>query len=214
MKNCIIIMAKDPFKSKVKTRLAKSIGEAAARGVYARLLYDTLNKILSPLSNGFRIILSLSTKSSEKYFTEAYSEFYIEIQCPGDIGVRMQHAFRSAFDKGAEKAVLIGTDVPGIDWSIINQAFEKVIDRSIVIGPTGDGGYYLVGMTSPGVNIFNNVSWSSPEVLRQTIKNIEAQGYKSVLLSELMDIDSEQELRQWQTRLTQQENKKTKSENH
>jgi len=211
MKNCIIIMAKDPFKSKVKTRLAKSIGEAGARGVYARLLYDTLNKILSPLSNDFRIILSLSTKSSEKYFTEAYPEFFIEIQCPGDIGVRMQQAFKSAFDKGAEKAVLIGTDVPRIDWSTINQAFEKVNDRSIVIGPTTDGGYYLVGMTSPGVNIFNNVSWSSLEVMRQTIKNIEAQGYKSVLLPKLMDIDNDQDLRQWQSCLQGKRKFKKKS---
>ena len=202
MKDHIIIMAKDPFQSKVKTRLAKSIGEEAARGIYSRLLYGTLNKVLAPISNDFRIILNLSTKMSEKYFKEAYPEFGIEIQCPGDIGIRMHHSFLNAFEKGAEKVVLIGTDIPGIDWQIINQAFENINNRSIVIGPTGDGGYYLLGMAHPGANIFNNVSWSSPEVLRQTITNIEEQGYDTVLLPELEDIDNEMELRHWQSRLT------------
>lgn len=211
MKNHIIIMAKDHFNSKVKTRLAKSIGEEAARGIYTRLLYDSLHKFVDPVSNDFKIILSLSTKTGEKYFKEAYPEFFIDIQCPGNIGVRMHHALLSAFDKGAEKAVLIGTDVPGINWSILNQAFENVNDQSVVIGPTRDGGYYLVGMANPGVNIFKNVTWSSPEVLCQTIRNIEKQNFSAVLLPELMDIDNEQELRQWQSSLRVKSKGKKKS---
>ncbi len=201
MKNHIIIMAKDPFQSNVKTRLASTIGEEAARGIYARLLYDTLNKVLEHRSRDYRIILSLSMKKGEKYFKEAYPELFIETQCPGNIGIRMQHAFDGAFDTGAEKAVLIGTDVPGIEKSILKQAFTKVNDKSIVIGPTGDGGYYLIGMARPGINIFNHVSWSSPEVFRQTIRNIEEQGYKAVLLPELEDIDNEADLRNWQSRI-------------
>jgi hypothetical protein len=206
MKNHVIVMAKDPFQSKVKTRLAKSVGEEAARGIYARLLYDTLKKVLDYTPINYGITLSLETKSAEKSFQEAFPELALEIQCPGNIGVRMQDAFENAFNKDAEKAVLIGTDVPGIDGSILNQAFMEIKANKIVLGPTSDGGYYLVGMTAPGINIFKLISWSSPEVLGQTIKNIEAEGYQPVLLPELDDIDNVMDLRQWQSRLINQKN--------
>lgn len=197
MNDRIIIMAKNPFRSKVKTRLAKTTGEEAARGIYARLLYDMLSKLLDPMDNNIRIELSLSDKEGINFFTEAFPEFAITKQCTGNIGVRMQHAFKHAFQNGAERVVLIGTDIPGINWSILIQAFNKIDGQSIVIGPTKDGGYYLVGMGSPGINIFKNIPWSSPEVFHQTIKNIKDHGFQPFILSELVDIDNEMDLKEW-----------------
>ena len=197
----IIIMAKNPFGSDVKTRLAKAMGKEVAQGVYARLLYSTLTKLLTPVRTDITFVLSLSSTQGTKVFKEAYPEIVVTNQCQGDIGTRMNDAFDRAFQKGAERALLIGTDLPGINWSILDQALDQINNQTIVLGPTFDGGYYLIGMASPGIDIFQDILWSSSKVLGQTIKKIAEQGYQSVLLSELQDIDTEKDLLNWQSSL-------------
>jgi len=201
MNDHIIIMAKNPFGTDVKTRLAKTMGIEVAQGIYARLLYSTLTKLLTPVRTNITFVLSLSSTKDTKVFKEAYPEIVVTNQCQGSIGTRMKDAFDRAFQEGAERALLIGTDLPGINWSILNQALDQINNQTIVIGPTFDGGYYLIGMASPGIDIFQDILWSSPKVLGQTIKKITEQGYQPVLLSELQDIDNEKDLKNWQSSL-------------
>jgi len=183
MNDHIIIMAKNPFGTDVKTRLAKT------------------TKLLTPVRTDITFVLSLSSTQGIQVFKEAYPEFVVTNQCQGSIGTRMKDAFDRAFQEGAERALLIGTDLPGINWSILNQALDQINNQTIVIGPTFDGGYYLIGMASPGIDIFQDILWSSPKVLGQTIKKITEQGYQPVLLSELQDIYNEKDLKNWQSSL-------------
>lgn len=196
--NEVIIMAKFPFGEDVKTRLAKAIGTRSAQGVYARLLYEILINLSNHRSQNTTLNLYLASESGKSYFNAAFPEMKIQTQSRGDIGERMHKAFQNVFSIGAEKVVLIGTDIPGLKWSILEKAFESLEQNKIVLGPTKDSGYYLVGMQSPGIDIFQNVMWSTKFVLKNTFRNIEELGFQVDLLPERHDIDTIEDLEQWQ----------------
>jgi uncharacterized protein len=201
MTNQLIVMARNPFKSQVKSRLGKVLGTEVARGVYTRLVYETLLTLLSEQSGNIQITLTLEAEHGIPIFKEAFPELNVTSQCRGNIGKRMWHALQTSFDQNAEKAVLIGSDIPGIHWSIIQQAFDLIDEETIAIGPAQDGGYYLIGMQSPGQNIFQDILWSSNSVLAGTISNITQLGLMPGFLPTCLDIDFVEDLLQWQDQL-------------
>jgi hypothetical protein len=195
----LIVVARNPFKSLVKTRLAESLGSEIARGVYTRLVYETLLSLVHHQTDSIQITLSLANKHGLEIFQEAFPELTVTHQCQGDIGVRMMNAINKAFDQGAEKTVLIGSDIPGITWDIIEQAFDIIDEDTVALGPARDGGYYLIGMQAPGVDIFRNIPWSTANVLACTIGNITQKGYLPGFVPLLQDIDYVEDLRSWQS---------------
>jgi len=82
-------------------------------------------------------------------------------------------------------------------WGILNHAFEHISDANVVLGPTTDGGFYLVGMAAPGRNIFQNVRWSTEKTLERTLNNLQTEGYGYKLLPEMADIDYQQDWVRW-----------------
>ncbi len=200
MKQNVTILAKNPFTTRVKTRLASDIGAAAARGVYARLLYQTLNR-LAPTPSNASLTLSLPSPQDRQFFEAAYPELEITQQALGDLGNKMHHALESAFQKGAHAAIVIGSDLPAMDWDLLDQAFEQIQEKVVVLGPSQDGGYYLVGMQAPGVNVFTGIPWSSDRVLPMTLAKIRGAGYQPAFLPEHQDIDFSSDLQAWQIEL-------------
>lgn len=110
-------------------------------------------------------------------------------QCEGDLGDRLTLAFESAFKNGAQKVVVVGTDIPEIDESILKQAFQALDKVDVIIGPAADGGYYLLGNKKPECRLFQNISWSSAKVFRETIRAIQRQQLTFTTLRTLRDID-------------------------
>jgi uncharacterized protein len=201
MNKNVTILAKNPFTDRVKTRLAKDIGRDAACGIYARLLYQTLFQLLTPFKPSTRLTLSLVSDRDRPFFAEAFPELEITIQSPGSIGEKMNHALKTAFDNGAQKAIVIGSDLPDMDWELLDLAFKKITRKSIVLGPARDGGYYLIGMQSPGIDVFQDIPWSTNHVLTNTLERIADHGYQPEFLPEFQDIDHEPNLREWQASL-------------
>ena len=197
------VLAKNPFTTRVKTRLAGEIGEDAARGTYARLLYHTLNTLVSGPPHATGITLSLASPEDRFFFERAFPELAVNHQAPGDLGAKIQHALKEAFQHGAQKAVVIGSDLPFMDWDLLNQAFAEIRSETVVLGPASDGGYYLVGMQAPGVNVFKDIPWSSSGVLQMTLLRVRAEGYQPRLLPEFQDIDHLSDLEAWQAGLMQ-----------
>jgi len=109
------------------------------------------------------------------------------------LGKRMEAAFRKAFLEGCSRAVLFGADIPGLSAGILKQAMELLEDRDIVLGPSTDGGYWLVGLKRHA-DIFGEISWGSGEVLAQTLDKAEAKGLSIALLDPLTDIDTLEDL--------------------
>ncbi len=193
----LILVAKIPFGTKVKSRLAKGIGKNAAKGIYARLLYETIFTLLANPPGDVQMTLSMASSQGKVFFTEAFPELNVTHQCQGNIGDRILDAIRTTFKGGAKRTVLIATDQSGIPWEIIHQAFQYINQETIVLGPSTDGGFYLIGMAPPGADIFQSIPWSTNQVLTRTLQNIQALGLKSKLLEKMQDIDHPEDWEAW-----------------
>lgn len=180
----LIVFVKNLTLGKVKTRLAKTIGDINAFNIYKELVSIT-EHVTSNVQFERHIYFSneiIDTKwISDKKF----------IQTEGDIGERMLNAFTDGFNKGFEQIILIGSDLPTISEQIINSGFEALNHSDVVFGPAQDGGYYLVGMNKLPTTLFNNKPWSQPSLLQETLKDLN--NYS--LLKELNDIDTIEDLR-------------------
>ena len=201
MKDRLIVFARSPFQAGVKTRLARGVGQQAAQGIYARLLYSLLFRLIAGCPENMTITLSTAGKSGVANFQAAYPELIVDHQCKGNIGVRMGTAIQKALDEGADRVVLIGSDLPDLDWPLLCQAFNNLAPDTIPVGPTRDGGFYLVGMQCPAGVFFQNITWSTDTVLTKLVSNITANGMTPYLLPKLTDIDLPEDWQRWQAQL-------------
>jgi hypothetical protein len=112
------------------------------------------------------------------------------VQSGDDLGERMKNAFANAFENH-QKVLIIGSDCAELTPDILNDAFAKLATHDFVIGPAFDGGYYLLGMNTFQPSVFDNIEWSTDEVLSKTIQNIAALQKNYALLPTLSDLDNE-----------------------
>ncbi len=193
----LLIFIKNPRLGHVKTRLARTVGDEAALHIYQRLLEKTR---LAALSAPLRRLLFYSEQINTEDAWDT-SVFEKRVQTEGDLGARMQHAFEQAFELGAEKVAIIGSDCPELTPAILQSAFDLLDQHDFVLGPTPDGGYYLLGMKQMESAVFQDIAWSTEHVLSQTIAVIAAHQKTHVLLPVLSDIDTEAD---WQGYLSRQ----------
>lgn len=185
----MIIFAKNPIEGRVKTRLAKEIGNDKALLIYQRLLDHTYKETKSLQCDKF---LFLGNAFEKNLFDENFTQV---IQKGRNLGEKMKIAFADIFHKGYNKIIIIGTDCPGITSQIIDHAFESLSKYDYVIGPSLDGGYYLLGMNERSNYLFENMKWSINNVLTETIKKIEKRNFKYYLTEQLKDVDTLDDLK-------------------
>jgi glycosyltransferase A (GT-A) superfamily protein (DUF2064 family) len=101
----------------------------------------------------------------------------------------MANALEEMFEMGAEKAIVVGADIPELHRGIIERAFGELDSADIVVGPARDGGYYLIGMKSTHPEIFLNIDWGTGEVFSKTLLNIERMGLRYRTVETLFDVD-------------------------
>lgn len=190
-KNRLIIFVKNPIKGEVKTRLASSVGDEKALEVYRKLL-----KITAVETAGVNAekLVSYSKYVEEKddFDKNIYEK---SVQKKGDLGEKMKQAFRSGFKEGFSRIVLIGSDCPEISQNLINEAFNELVEADSVIGPSDDGGYYLIGLSRFIPEIFEDVEWSSTSVFSSTITALDGMDATYRILKKLNDIDTESDLK-------------------
>ena len=197
MKNHLIVYAKRPLAGYAKTRLGEKIGFEESAGIYARFLYQSLLELVKLDRAEISIKLSLASSADVPFFRLAFPEFQIRSQSAGNLGQRFAHSFQKAFDQGAAAVMVIGTDIPDLDRSIIQSGFEALNENEVVIGPDMDGGYYLIGTRLRTANLFENIDWSSERVFQQTERLILAQGLSLFYLPTLSDVDTDADYRRW-----------------
>ena len=126
----------------------------------------------------------------------ATDSWCVDCQTDGDLGRRMRNFFQRTLDSsGVTRAVLIGSDSPRLPVERIHEAFTALHSNHLVLGPSQDGGYYLIGMSHQVCDVFEGVTWSSPEVFEQTVAIVERQSLKWHRLPEHNDIDDIEDLR-------------------
>lgn len=195
-KNALIIFLRYPKTGEVKTRLAKTTSSEFAVKFYKTCSEKIITDV-KKLSSINRFVFFSNKEENIQVKKWLGGGLFYSPQEGDNLGSRMENAFEKAFSSGAEKAVIIGTDVPDLSKDIIEKAFRTLDDNDIVIGPSKDGGYYLLGMKKIYPELFNGIEFSTNTVFNETINQIEKLNLSFCTLPELQDIDTEDDLINW-----------------
>jgi rSAM/selenodomain-associated transferase 1 len=197
----LIIFAKLPRVGEVKTRLGESIGMERAVEVYKQFAEHAFSLADELHSLGVLVYIFYApgaTKNDVKNWVGR--PFHFAQQHGESLGERMKNAFNKTFADGAMRTVIIGTDVPELDAIAIRSAYEMLSTHDVVIGPSTDGGYYLLGMNAPTKNVFGGITWSVETVLQQTLTKVQSLQLSHLLLPTFSDIDTDDDFREYLSR--------------
>lgn len=185
----IIIVFKEPVPGKVKTRLGKRIGYENAADFYSKLLNRQLNS-LKQSENNYNVFLFLKKPAGKLFKRSITQQFGKPLSQKGkNIGEVMDNAIFTVFKENNSPTVLIGSDIPTVDKNLFDKCNEIFKKNEIILGPSTDGGYYLIGMRTYINGLFNNIEWSNSNVLHNQIRKIEKTGASYHILEESYDID-------------------------
>lgn len=193
LKQALIIFARNPVRGKVKTRLAATMGDNKALSIYQSLLEHTV-QITQQLPCDRYVFYADGISKNDVWPDHLYLK---KNQEGNDLGQRMLHAFDTLFQLGYQKIIIIGTDCFELSSSILLDAFTALDEKEVVIGPSEDGGYYLLGMRQFFPFLFQEKAWSTDSVCSSTIQQLEIQKISYDLLSILNDIDTEDDWKQY-----------------
>jgi rSAM/selenodomain-associated transferase 1 len=195
-----------PEYGKVKRRLAAEIGDEAALQAYKEILDAALENVLKVLTadlygfyDGGNIfdLPFLSHEGGRGSSQSLNLPLVYRPQESGSLGERLYNAFEWLSRKGYSKIVLAGSDSPDMPASYISDAFKNLESRDLVLGPTEDGGYYLIGMRGPHRLLMGDIPWGTGMVLQQTLRLAAGEGISYSLLPEWYDIDTRENLLRW-----------------
>ncbi|MCU0331558.1 MAG: TIGR04282 family arsenosugar biosynthesis glycosyltransferase [Candidatus Kapabacteria bacterium] len=188
----VVVFIKEPRPGYVKTRLAASVGNDAAARLY-RVLVETVLDSLHGLPA--RIICALDRPAALHTVPDWLGRHWTYIiQQEGDLGNKLHRAVADVRQSGYRNVIIIGTDAPEVNAEIILKAQHALQTVDVVIGPAYDGGYYLIGTSRPLDHLFQDISWSTDEVLQQTLQACMKEHATVHLLEPLRDIDTADDL--------------------
>ncbi len=192
----LALFAKQPIAGKVKTRLAATWGADRAARLYECFLRDQFERFAT---EGDRRLVAYApdTSAAHDWFAESAGDWQLWPQPETDLGGRMAACFEQWCSAPYDQLVLIGSDSPNLPAGSFDQAFTLLESHDVVLGPSSDGGYWLVGLrgTAPQARaIFDNVDWSTAEVFHQTVERIRSLNLAFGLLPLWFDVDTESEV--------------------
>ena len=182
-KNLLLVFTRNPELGKVKTRLAKTVGNATALKIYTFLLKRTRD-IAIKVSADKAVYYSVKVRENDIWDASIFQKHQ---QVGEDLGIRMLHAFKNGFKAGYKKVIIIGSDLYDLTYETIENAIIALENNEVVIGPAEDGGYYLLGMNSLEEKVFKNKEWGTETVRKDTLEDLKDK--KVFLLGELNDVD-------------------------
>jgi len=194
-KGAIIIFAKAPAPGEVKTRMCPPLAPDEAASLHGSLVMDAVERTRS--LRGVDIFLACSPGMDHPFFQTLAARHRIRLcdQVGADLGQCMDHALTAAFNRGYAHALLVGTDIPNLAARHYECAKALLQTTDVVLGPTEDGGYYLVGAKHPVPALFADISWSTGEVLAQSRARADRAGLVVGLLDPERDLDTFDDVR-------------------
>ena len=200
----LIVFTRYPQAGVTKTRLIPVLGPQGAADLQRRMTAHVMTQA--------QILAETRMVEIEVRFeggSEDRMQAWLGIACDyrfqgeGDIGGRMRRALAHAFHEGAERGVLIGSDIPDIRSDLLQAAFDHLQTVDMVLGPATDGGYYLIGIrrsawNRAGKQLFTNVPWGTERVLAVTREKVDMLGLGLTLLETLSDVDRPEDLPLWE----------------
>ena len=187
MNELLMVFVKDSSKYPVKTRLKTAIGKKKSIWIYNQILDKTV-LVLKNIKIDIAVFHynSIISKNPFKSFSK-----WNKIQIGKNLGEKISNAFSWGFEKGYKKIIILGSDLWDLNEEIIYKSFLELNTNQVVIGPSIDGGYYLLGLNKKMPKIFKGIKWSTKNVLSETLKLLDNDPY---ILQELNDIDTLEDL--------------------
>jgi uncharacterized protein len=190
----IILFSRYPLPGTAKTRLIPALGPCGAAALQRRMTEQTLTTAIEAgdeLGADIEVRYADGDAARMRRWLGARPQ-YIP-QGAGDLGDRMARALKTALDQGCQRVVVIGTDCPALTPQHLYDAMDALATNDLVLGPSDDGGYWLIGM-SRLCPVFADVAWGGPTVLEATLAHASLLGLRVHLLEELQDIDTPADL--------------------
>lgn len=184
--NALLIFVKNPKKGHVKTRLAATVGDEKALEIYKKLLAYTCQTV-KPLQADKQVWYSQFIPAQDEWDEAMFTK---KKQQGETLGTRMQGAFKQAFNEGYQRVVIIGSDCGQLKGKHLEHAYEALETNDVVIGPSVDGGYYLLGMRKYFPVLFEDKPWSTDDVFSQTVNDCKTDGLSYHVLEMLNDVDT------------------------
>ncbi|MBW1693027.1 MAG: TIGR04283 family arsenosugar biosynthesis glycosyltransferase [Deltaproteobacteria bacterium] len=203
-KERLIVFTRYPKSGITKTRLIPLLGPDGAADLHRKMVEHTILQV-KKLKKIHKFDAEVRYDGGNKTRMKAWlggNLNYLPQDKEGDLGFRMKRCFEDAFESGATRAVIIGTDIPGITHTTIHKAFNSLQQKPMVLGPAKDGGYYLIGFKKKSFyrsisDLFTDIQWGERHVLDKTMKIAKGLNIHFSLLEELEDIDRPENLSVW-----------------
>ena len=194
MAACVIVFVKNPVPGQVKTRLTPHLSPEQAASLYRAFLIDWCNT-LSTISTAHRVIAYTPSDGLKALQTLIGEDSVYIPQVGASLGERLIAAARWACDQGYSKFLFVGSDSPTLPIQYVERALDLLESRDVIIGPSVDGGYYLIGFSKHGAslsipNIFEGITWSTEVVFQQTLEKIQVVNARLGLLPPWYDVDT------------------------
>lgn len=197
----VTIMAKVPRAGEVKTRLCPPFTSNEAAELYRCFLLDKIEQVRT--LEAARPAISYTPADGKAYFEELAPGFALIPQHGPDLGARLANSFNQLFTRGYAGAMAIDSDTPTLPTHFLEQALDFIATPTIdlVLGPSDDGGYYLIGLRRVYRELFEEMAWSTAQVMPVTIQRAEARGLKVATLPLWFDVDTSEDLERLHTSL-------------
>jgi rSAM/selenodomain-associated transferase 1 len=205
MPAALVIFAKAPIPGQVKTRLCPPLTPDEAASLHGSFMLDILEcsgravKAHAGHDTRSRLdrFLACAPSSDHVFFKVVEERHGVRLidQVGDDLGPRMDHAFATIFAMGYAPALLVGTDLPTLPESSFSDGLDLLNIHDLVLGPTLDGGYSLIGLNRPTPTLFMDIAWSTDQVFAQTRHKADSLGLKTALLPAERDVDTVDDLR-------------------
>jgi len=195
MSTALIVFAKAPIPGEVKTRLCPPLDPDEAASLHGTLVLDTVERAKGLA--GASLYVAGAPDLAHPFFKVLEGRYGAKLlaQRGPDLGARMKWAMQDAFEQGAEDVLLTGTDLPTLPRARLMESLTLIKKHDVVLGPTADGGYYLIGLRKMVPALFEGIGWSTASVFADTKKKIEDAGLSLGLLPECRDLDTLEDLK-------------------
>ncbi|MEH2232133.1 MAG: TIGR04282 family arsenosugar biosynthesis glycosyltransferase [Nostoc sp.] len=204
-KQHLIIFTRYPEPGRTKTRLIPALGNVGAANVQREMTEHTIFQV-QELQKAIDISVEVRFAGGDSQLMQDWLglDLVYQSQGEGDLGLRMARSLFDAFQSGAEKVIIIGTDCPGVNAQILATAFEKLHAFDLVLGPAIDGGYYLIALRQPIPELFVNIEWGTAQVFQKTVDIAQKLSLSYVDLLPLADVDRPEDLPIWEQALAEE----------
>ena len=199
----VVIMAKQPVPGAVKTRLRPVLSDIDAAALYDSFLRDRISQVRS--LNDTNPVIAHTPSESHPFFAELAPDFRLLPQIGNDLSDRLTCMFQQLFDAGHDGVIATDSDSPTLPTANLQAAVDRLAAgcADLVLGPSDDGGYYLIGLRQLYPTLFDAMPWSTPQVYGETVGRAEALGLRVSSLAPWYDVDTPAEFERLRVQLKQ-----------